>query len=280
MAIDPRNASQFIPQNQGKLDLNKFAQDKIAQVIRRKVLGQTNYQEPDDTCGCDDFITSPPPPPTKPRRRTPPLAPPPRAPGLPPPLPPPPRRYNAPQLPNVLPPFLAPPPIIFPDPGIGDGGGGTGGTGDTTPPPESTSTPPPVTSVPPDGGGPDGGLWEDRIACCAASESDGTQTDTQLSFEAEQSTHSGDFKNGCYPMCGLEKYREFLTSGKGFCDKESIQICKCMARNTPSNPCYKGNGQVSPPGANLTSTSMFKKEVLPAQYDSIAEYYADRLVSI
>ena len=68
MAIDPRNASQFIPQNQGKLDLNKFAQDKIAQVIRRKVLGQTNYQEPDDTCGCDDFITSPPPPPTKPRR--------------------------------------------------------------------------------------------------------------------------------------------------------------------------------------------------------------------
>jgi hypothetical protein len=178
-----------------------------------------------------------------------------------------------------LPPFLAPPPIIFPDPSIGDGGGGTGGTGDTTPPPESTTLPPVVTLAP-GGGEPDGGLWEDRIACCAASESDGIQTDTQLSFEAEQSTHSGDFKNGCYPMCSLEKYREFLESGKGFCDKESIQICKCMARNTPSNPCYKGNGQISPPGANLTSTSMFKKEVLPAQYDFIAEYYADRLVSI
>jgi hypothetical protein len=279
MATDPRNTNSQNQRN-SRINLEEIARAKIAEVFRRRILERTNYQEPDDTCSCDDFVTDPPNPPSRPRRREPPLPPAPlRPPVLPPPLPPPPARYSAPQLPSVVPPLIAPPPIIFPPPDIeGDGGGGE--TGDTTSPPGTTEPPSVTTEGPPSDGGPEDGLWEDRIPCCGVSRSSsGSVSDTDLSLAAEESTHSGEFRNGCYPMCGLEKYREFLASGAGFCDRQGIQICQCIARNNPSNPCYTGNGQVSPPGANLTTTGMLKKEVLPSQYSSPAAYYADRLVS-
>jgi len=276
MATDPRNPK---PQTQSTINLEAFAKAKIQEVIRRKELERTNYQEPDDTCDCDDFVTDPPNPPVNPRRRRPPKPPvPPRPPVVPPPLPPPPVRFQAPQLPNPVPPFIAPPPIIFPPPVIVDDGGGD--TGGTTEPPTTTTTEGPVTTEgpPTTGGGDD--VWESRIPCCGFSRTGNPNpSDTELSLAAEESTHSGEFRNGCYPMCGLEKYREFLSSGAGFCNRQGIQICQCIARNNPSNPCYQGNGQVSPPGASLTTTSMFKKELLPTQYPSPAAYYADRLVS-
>lgn len=281
MAIDPRIKTEQTTTLAPKINLQQFAVQKISEVLKRDALDKTNYQEPDDTCECTDFVTDPPSPPVRPRRREPPKPPrPPKPPILPPPLPPPPTRFSAPQLPNAIPPLIAPPPIIFPPPNIeGDGGGGGG----TTEPPETTSPPDDggvTTETPPsDGGG--GGLFEDRIPCCYSGplQNASVVTDIQLALGAEESTHSGEFRNGCYPMCGLEKYREFLSSGAGFCDRTGIQICKCYARNAPYNPCYEGNGQVSPPGANITSTAILKKLILPAQYTSPSDYYQANLTS-
>ena len=133
MAIDPRNPDQ-VKQTSPKINLEEIARAKISEVIKKKILSRTNYQEPDDTCECDDFVTNPPNPPIIPTRKRPPGPPkPPKIPIISPPLPPPPARYTAPQLPNAIPPLLAPPPLIFPDPNInidiivppgGSGGGG------------------------------------------------------------------------------------------------------------------------------------------------------------
>lgn len=279
MAIDPRIQSQSTTTPFPRVNLEEYARQKISEVLRRKALDKTNYQEPDDTCDCDEFVTNPPSAPTLPRRVSPPKPPrPPLPPILPPPLPPPPARFTAPQLPNAIPPFLPPPPVIFPGPNIdievdgpggedGDGGGtgGTGGTGDTT------------TASPPTGEGDD--FWEGRISCCNTSVVETrVVSDTQLSLGAEESTHSGEFRNGCYPMCQLGRLTGFIPNAPaGFCNRSGIQICKCYARNNPSNPCYTGNGQISPPGRNLTTTSMFKSLPLPSQYASPRDYYIENL---
>ena len=49
-------------------------------------------------------------------------------------------------------------------------------------------------------------------------------------------------------------------------------------KNNASSPCYKGNGQISPPGANITSTAAFKRLPLPLEYDTEEQYYADLLI--
>ena len=283
MAIDPRDLFYARTTPPPTINLEDYARQKISEVLRRKSLDRTNYQEPDDTCDCDDFVTPPPNSPTTPRRRFPGLPPRPPLPAiLTPPLPPPPARFQAPQIPSAIPPFLAPPSLIFPGPNINievdfpggeDGGegeidGGTGATGETTTEPPSN-----------EGGG---GIWEGRIACCNTTTVSivGTITDTQLSLGVEESTHSGDFRNGCYPVCSFP--RIFIGEDEvsiGFCSRSGIQICKCYARNNPSNPCYEGNGQVSPPGANLSTTAMFKKILLPGGYDSPSAYYQDNLTS-
>jgi hypothetical protein len=266
--------------------LDEFAKSKIAEVLKRKSLNRTNYQEPDDTCECTDFVTDPPAAPRTPRRKRPITPPrPPRPPILPPPLPPPPVRFDAPQLPNAIPPLIAPPPIIFGRPNIDI---------DVDVPPveeeEDTTTPSTSTteSPPSDDGADD--FWEGLIPCCLTAPLENVQyvTDTELALAVEESTHSGEFRNGCYPMCdagSLAQYRlgwensEFdglnTRPPAGFCDKNQIQICKCYARNAPYNPCYRGNGQVAKPGASITSTSLLKRILLPRQYASPADYYAE-----
>lgn len=288
MAIDPRNPDQ-VKQTSPKINLEEIARAKISEVIKKKILSRTNYQEPDDTCECDDFVTNPPNPPIIPTRKRPPGPPkPPKIPIISPPLPPPPARYTAPQLPNAIPPLLAPPPLIFPDPNInidiivppggGGGGGESGGTGSTSVPPTN------------DPQGDD--VWEGRIPCCLSGPLEFV-TDYQLALGIEESTHSGEFRNGCYPMCNagsLAIYRLGWTNPDGsnpyntsppagFCDRSGIQICQCFAKNNPSNPCYKGNGQISPPGGNITSTSALKRLVLPNLYTSPDQYYASNITS-
>jgi hypothetical protein len=267
-----------------RINLQNFATSKIREVLRRKALDKTNYQEPDDTCECSDFVTSTPAPPSNPRRVSDPRPPrPPRPPVLPPPLPPPPTRFTAPQLPSVIPPIIAPPPIIFPDPDIDievdDPGGGDGGDEGTTTADPGDST----TVVPPSGDG-GGGLWSEHIPCCNSSTSgNGTGvTDGQLSLEVEQNTHSGEFRNGCYPVCTGQFITDLESVGgeaPGFCKRNSIQICKCVARNIPSNPCYQENGLIDPPGGNLTTAAMMKKIVLPAQYNTPSAYYLANVIS-
>jgi hypothetical protein len=282
MAVDPFYARTSTTTPAPRINLEEFARSKISEVLRRQSLDRTNYQEPDDTCDCSDFITTTPQPPRTPRRRTPGLPPrPPRPPILPPPLPPPPARFQAPQLPSPVPPFGVPPSLSFINPNIGgletdvpgeedDGiGGETGPTGDVII----------TTEVPSNQGG--GGLWGFQSPCCksALDEYTLTVTDRELSLGVEESTHSGEFRNGCYPMCAFGDEFPERTSA-GFCDRNGgIQICLCFARNNPSNPCYKGNGQVSPPGLNLTTLSIFKKIILPIQYSSPSEYYAENIVS-
>ena len=270
---DPRMSDPLPPPN-GNFILDKFVKDKLAQVVRRKVLGDTIYTEPDDTCDCDEFVTTP---------RViitfrPPYAKPP-SPRLPPPLPPPPRRYEAPQLPNVIPPFIQPPPSVFGGPNIiidsqGDDDGDDGGTGDegTTTPGVSTISPPTTTAPP------DGGRWEKRIVCCGSTSNDTPPTDIEMAAEIEDSSHSGEFKNGCYPVCSTLRIPVALGDFDAFCRRRTVQICKCYMKNNASSPCYKGNGQISPPGANITSTAAFKRLPLPLEYDTEEQYYADLLI--
>lgn len=285
MAIDPR--SNTTTTAAPRINLEEFARQKISELIRKKALDRTNYQEPDDTCECTDFVTDPPGAPTRPRRQRPPLPPrPPRPPILPPPLPPPPVRFDAPQLPNAIPPLIAPPPIVFGRPNIDieidvPPAGETGATGATG----ATTTESPISNEAEDD------FWERNIPCCltAPLENKDFVTDTELSLGVERSTHSGEFRNGCYPMCdagSLAQYRlwrDDLIDGSaagsprppaGFCDRNQIQICECYARNAPYNPCYRGNGQVAKPGASITSTSLLKRILLPRQYASPSDYYA------
>lgn len=289
MAADPRIPNQNNQQSP-KVNLESFARSKIGEVIKRKILDRTKYQEPDDTCDCGDFVTSPPNPPTIPNRRRPPKLPiPPKPPIIAPPLPPPPVRFTAPQLPNVIPPLIAPPAITFPPPvpdiEVQIDGGGTGATAAST-------TPGTSTTESPSGDTPDD-FWEGSVPCCGTPPIETPfATDIQLSLAVEESSHSGEFRNGCYPMCNagsLAIYRLGWENAPldpynnrppaGFCDRNQIQICQCMARNNPSNPCYKGNGQVSKPGANITSTSGLKRIPLPRLYNTPAEYYAANLNS-
>lgn len=286
MATDPRLQSQT-PQNSApKFNLEEIAKQKIAEVLKRRILERTNYQEPDDTCDCDEFVTNAPNAPTVPRRRKPPNPPSPPKPAiLPPPLPPPPARYQAPQLPSAIPPLLAPPPLIlFPTPNIDIEveEGVSGGTGTTTPTPTTTESPASNDDNNVDD------FWEGHIPCCNSGINTNKPfvSDREFSLGIEESTHSGEFRNGCYPMCNagsLAQYRLGWTNAEGdpyntrppsgFCDRQQIQICQCFARNNPSNPCYRGNGQVSPPGGNITATSILKRIPLPRQYNSPGEYY-------
>lgn len=284
MAIDPRsNTTTPAP----RINLEEFARQKISEVLRRKALDRTNYQEPDDTCECDDFVTNPPGAPTTPRRKFPGLPPSPPKPAiLPPPLPPPPVRFDAPQLPSAIPPLIAPPPIVFARPNIDLEVDVPTDAGEEE---EDTTTPQTTTESPPSDDGFDD-FWEGNIPCCltAPLEFADFVTDTDLSLGVELSTHSGEFRNGCYPMCdagSLAQYRlgwqnpdgsdAFNTAPPaGFCDRNQIQICQCYARNAPYNPCYRGNGQVAKPGASITSTSLLKRIRLPQQFTSPEQYYA------
>lgn len=280
MAIDPRNPSQI--QTSGpRITLEEIARQKIAEIVKRRTLQNINYQEPDDTCNCDDFVTQPPGAPVLPRRRQPPLPPSPgAAPLLPAALPPPPVRFEAPQLPTAVPPIIAPPPIIFPPPFIEDdgvSGGDTGATGTTEPPIQVTTVSPPSEDEPSDD------FWGNLIACCGSppATTESYPTDRQFSISVEESTHSGEFRNGCYPACGsAAREQEFMPDGsiRFFCQRTGLQICSCLARNVPSNPCYKGNGQISPPGANLTTLSDMKKIPLPGQYATPGQYYFDNII--
>jgi hypothetical protein len=284
MAIDPRNPDRK-SQTSPKINLEEYARQKIAEVIRRKALDKTNYQEPDDTCDCTDYVTQPPNPPIVPDRKKPAKRPEPPKPAiLAPPLPPPPARFTAPQLPFVIPPLIAPPPIVFAAPNIDieidlplDEGGETGSTA----PPNTTASP---------ASNDDNNLddwWEGNIPCCGSGQNINKPfvTDNELALTIEESTHSGEFRNGCYPMCNagsLAQYRlgwegsEYgdTSPPAGFCDRQGIQLCTCFARNNPSNPCYRGGGQVSPPGRNITATSGLKRIPLPLFYTSPGEYYA------
>lgn len=281
MSIDPRsNPPQ--PQVNPVIRLQDAARKKISEVLRRNTLSRTNYSQPDDTCDCDDFVTNPPNPPTVPRRRRPPKPPrPPRPPVLPPPLPPPPVRFDAPQLPNPIPPIIAPPPAVFPQPTIGDGGE----TGTTEPP---FTTEPPSTTEPPvtDGGGGgqgSGGIWEDAPCCGNSTNSTLSISDREMAIRAEEGTMSGDLGIGrCYSMCKnvpILQVRNAGGKGISWCDPEyRITICvTCGRRNVPSAPCYEGNGQISPPGSNISLVSTLKKRPLPLQYNSMEEYYAAEL---
>ena len=192
MAIDPRNPSQR--STPPRITLEEIARQKIAEIIKRRTLQNINYQEPDDTCNCDDFVTQPPNAPTLPRRRQPPLPPAPApAPLLPAALPPPPVRFEAPQLPTAVPPIIAPPPIIVPPGFIGDegvSGGDTGATGTTEPPVSVTTVSPPSEDEPRDD------FWGDLIACCGTPNTTSAYpTDRQLALSVEESTHSAEFRN-------------------------------------------------------------------------------------
>lgn len=291
MPVDPRLQNQQTGQNSSpQFNLEEIARQKIAEVVKKRLLERTNYQEPDDTCDCDDFVTNPPNAPTVPRRRKPPNPPlPPKPAILAPPLPPPPVRYDAPQLPNAIPPLVAPPPLVlFPRPNIDIEveEGVEGATATTTP---SVTTESPSTN---DEGNLDD-FWEGRIPCCLSALNDNKPfvTDNELALGIEESTHSGEFRNGCYPMCNagsLAQYRLGWTNTdgsnvwntrppSGFCDREGIQICQCFAKNNPTNPCYRGNGQISPPGANITSTSALKRIPLPPRYTTPQQYYLENI---
>lgn len=289
MAIDPRDTNKK-QQTSPKINLEEFARIKISEVIKKRIMARTNYQEPDDTCECTDYVTNPPNAPTLPSRRRPPKPPvPPKPPIIAPPLPPPPVRFTAPQLPSVIPPLLAPPPLSFPPPvpdievQVDGASGASGATGSTTPGTSTTESPSSENAD---------DFWEGNIPCCNSIAIESPYvTDIQLSLGIEESTHSGEFRNGCYPMCNagsLAIYRLGWTNPDGsdpwntrppagFCDRNQIQVCQCMARNNPSNPCYKGNGQVSRPGGNITSTSALKRIPLPRQYATPADYYLDNI---
>ena len=154
-------------------------------------------------------------------------------------------------------------------------GGDTGATGTTEPPVSVTTVSPPSEDEPRDD------FWGDLIACCGTPNTTSAYpTDRQLALSVEESTHSGEFRNGCYPACGaVARQQEFMPDGsiRFFCQRTGIQICSCLARNVPSNPCYRGNGQVSPPGANLTTLSDMKKIPLPRQYATPGDYYFDNI---
>lgn len=271
MAIDPRDPSQNrLPPP--RLNIDEFFRGKIQEVLRRRALDRTNYQEPDDTCDCTDFVTNPPGPPTLPRRRQPPRpAAPPRPPILPPPLPPPPARYQAPQLPNAVPPLIAPPPIIFPPLPIQDN--------ERQEAEEETTSPPVVAEVSETTESPgddiEGVVFENSSCCMSgALGGGGIPTDREFAGEAERTAHRGELGPGCYALCNLPIV--LLNNGSvEFCNRLGIQLCNCYAKNNPTNPCYRGNGEISPPGRNITINSTLKKIPLPPEYVNPGDYYLD-----
>lgn len=281
MAVDPFYARGVSTTPAPRITLEDFARSKISEVLRRQALDRTNYQEPDDTCDCEDFVTTTPAPPRIPRRRFPGLSPrPPLPPILPPPLPPPPARFQAPQLPDVVPPSTFIPAIGFFGPNISgletevEGRGEEGTTGATGASGATATTEPPSNDT-------GGGIWGFQSPCCKTPPNPEVRviSDRELSQGVEESTHSGEFRNGCYPMCSLAiDYPDDRAAAH--CRRNTIQICLCYARNNPSNPCYTGNGQVSPPGLNLTTLSMFKKIPLPSQFASPRDYYEQNLLPL
>lgn len=259
-----------------RLILDERIRKKIQQLLRSNELSKLKYDEPDDTCGCPEYV--PPEPPTIPRRRRPPLPPAPVArPRIPPPLPPPPARYRAPQLPNAIPPLVAPPPFIPVSPDIPNEGGGT------EPPPEETTVPPPdggtedpgTTEGPGDG---DDGWWSRSFCCgdsCSSESGSETPSDSNLSSLAEGSAAGGgEFGSGptCVSACNGVPFDSPWQCPPG--TRGALPCCCPALKRWMSSPCSGLDGSSLSPSSSLAVESMFKKRPLEGTgFPTAREYY-------